>query len=355
MDLDGDGALELITANRAGGSVSVFSGSIDTGYTSVEYPVGNGPVDLASADLDGDGRMDLAVLDDGANAIWIFSGDGTTLLADPMAVALGDVPGRFTLADATGDGRIDAVVTLPESNRLMILPGDGAGDFSTPVYVNVQASPSDVAVVDLNDDGRPELAATLADLDVLSLFYGRGNNQFATAQHVQVGDRPTRVTLTDADEDGRMDMIVTNTGDSTASVLYNRFDPNEVYRYPSTAIDPDGDSLTYSVVQGPGGLFIDSDTGEVVWAASPDQVGMHQVTIAADDGRGGIATQSFKIDVQPARENAAPLIATEPTSTIGAGETFEYRAGAIDGDGDPLRYRIISGPDGATIDPTTGR
>ncbi|MEL6422902.1 MAG: hypothetical protein AAFQ42_10705, partial [Pseudomonadota bacterium] len=44
--------------------------------------------------------------------------------------------------------------------------------------------------------------------------------------------------------------------------------------------------------------------------------------ISADDGRGGVATQSFKIAVAPARENAAPLIATTPETEIGAGDAF---------------------------------
>ncbi|MEM8735110.1 MAG: putative Ig domain-containing protein, partial [Planctomycetota bacterium] len=62
----------------------------------------------------------------------------------------------------------------------------------------------------------------------------------------------------------------------------------------------------------------------------------------------------FKIEVVPARENSSPLIATQPDAKIGAGETFEYQAQSIDSDQDALRYRLLSGPDGASIDPTTG-
>jgi hypothetical protein len=162
------------------------------------------------------------------------------------------------------------------------------------------------------------------------------------------------VSSSDADEDGRMD-LVTNAGDDTVSVIYNRFDPNEVYRYDSDAIDPDDDPLTYSIMDGPGGLIINGTTGELLWAASPDQVGVHDVTISADDGRGGVATQSFKIEVEPARENASPLIATNPVPQIGANEAFHYQVDAIDGDQHPLRYRLIDGPAGAELDPVTGQ
>ncbi|QDV25752.1 FG-GAP-like repeat-containing protein [Aureliella helgolandensis] len=354
VDLDGDGQLELLTANRTGRSLGVFIGSLETDYTSAEFPVGQGPIDVATADVNADGDPDVLVLDDAENALWLFLGDGSTTLGTATAIALGDKPSRFSMADATGDGVVDAVVTLPDTQRLMVLPGDGVGGFGSPLYVDLAAAPSDVAVVDLNDDGNPDLATTLTSLNVLSVLYGRGNDQFSKAQHIQVGESPSRVTLADADEDGRMDFVVANSGDATASVIYNRFDPNEVYRYDADAIDPDDDHLTYAIVDGPGGLIINSETGALLWSASPDQVGVHDVTLSADDGRGGIATQSFKIEVVAARENAAPLIATQPQTTIGAGEAFSYQATALDNDSDAMRYRLIDAPSGATIDPTTG-
>lgn len=353
-DLDRDGQLELLTVNRAGGSISVYSGDLINGFTSVEFAAGAGGIDVATADVNGDGNLDVFVLDDVDNAIWIYTGDGTSTLGTPTPLPLGDKPSSFTLADAHGDGLIDVVITLPETNRLMILPGDGNGAFGQPTYVDVDAAPSDVAVVDLNNDGFPELAATLPDLHVLSVAYGLGNSQFSRPQQIQVGQSPERVTLADADEDGRSDLVVTNRGDDTVSVIYNRFDPNEVYRYDSDAVDPDDDTLTYSIVDGPGGLIVNSTTGALLWAASPDQVGVHDVTIAADDGRGGVATQSFKIEVEPARENNSPLIATSPVEQIGAGEAFEYQVKSIDAENDALRYRLLSGPAGASIDPITG-
>jgi RHS repeat-associated protein len=354
-DLNGDGRPEIITSNRAGRSISVFSGSLTTGYTSSEILVGSAPIDVLTRDINGDGNTDVLVLDDVANAVWVLNGSASGALSAPVAIALGDKPGKFTVADATGDGQLDAVITLLESNRLMILPSIGVQPASSPIYVPLSDSPSDIQVTDLNADGNPDLATTLPGSNVLSVLYGRGNNQFARAQNISVGDKPTRVTLADADVDGRMDLIVANSGDNTASVIYNRFDPNEVYLYDSDAIDPDNDPLTYSIIDGPGGLIINSQTGALLWAASPDQVGEHTVTIAANDGRGGVATQSFKIDVQPARDNATPLIATEPNTRIGAGETFAYQATALDNDRDTLRYSLINAPAGATIDPTTGK
>jgi large repetitive protein len=359
-DLNGDGQLELLTVNRASRSVSVFSGTVSSGYTSTEFIVGGegspatGPIDIEVADIDGDGNMDVVVLDDQNEALWVFLGNGTTTLDAPTAIALGETPSRFVLADATGDGQLDAVITLAGSNRLMILPLIGAQSIGTPFYLELTGKPSDVAVLDLNSDGKPDLAITLENQNVLSVYYGLGNNQFTRPQQIAVGASPTRVVKTDADQDGRLDLVVVNSGDDTVSVIYNRFDPNEVYRYGSEAIDPDDDPITYSIIDGPGGLIMNSETGELLWAASPDQVGVHEVTIAADDGRGGVATQSFKIAVEPARENSAPIIASRPAEQIGANDSFNYTVHAIDADNHPLRFSLVDGPEGASIHPTTG-
>ncbi len=327
-DLDGDGQLELLVANRVSRDVTVYSGDLSDGYTHTQFTVGDpgnlaaSPVDILTADVNGDGNPEVFVLDQGQDALWMFSGNGTGELGTPTAIALGDRPGRFVLEDATGDGTLDAVVTLLDTNRLMILGGVGTASAAAPIYVSLTEAPSDVAVLDLNADDHPDIATTLEGSDVVSIHYGLGSGQFARAQEVQVGDAPNRVVVTDADEDGRLDLVVSNVGDDTVSVIYNRFDPNEVYRYDSDAIDPDDDTLTYAIMDGPGGLIINGTTGELLWAASPDQVGVHDVTISADDGRGGVATQSFKIEVEPARENAAPVIATTPRVQIGANEGF---------------------------------
>ena len=351
-DLDRNQSLEFITANRSGRSISVFSGSLTTQYVAIEYPVGKSPIDVATGDFNRDQNPDVFVLD-AENAVWLMAGSVDGLLATPVAIAIGDKPGKFTAQDATGDGLIDLVITLPESNRLLILPGNGTS-FGNPQYLSQDSSPADVAVMDLNGDGRPDLVSSLPDRDQLSILYSRGGGQYSSAQLVNVGDQPSALTVSDLDDDGKLDIFVTNRGDDTVSILYNRFDPNEIYRYDADALDPDGDALTYRVVEGPGGLFINAESGQVFWAASPDEIGQHRVVLEASDNRGGLATQSFQIDVQASQENASPLIATTPTTTIGAGQSFRYQASAFDGDRETLRYRLLQGPDGAKIDPITG-
>ncbi len=354
-DFNGDSQTELFTVNHSGSSVSLFTGSVDTGFTRTDLDVGVGPVDGTAEDVTGDGRIDLLVIDDVRNALWVLPGNGDLTFGTPVPVALGDKPAELFVADADGDGNLDALISLPDSDRVMILPGDGSGGFDAPVYLTLPGIPSDVAGHDFNDDGNLDIAVTIEETDELAIFFGRGALQFAQPQLIQVGQSPSALRLGDADDDGRVDLLVANSGDNTASIVYNRFDPTEVYRYHATAVDPDDDPVTYSILEGPGGLVLNAVDGSLLWAPSADQVGPHRVTLEADDGRGGTATQSFVIDVRPARENHSPIIAGEPATTVAADEVFSYNVAARDGDGDPLRYRLLEGPAGATLDPTTGQ
>jgi len=70
------------------------------------------------------------------------------------------------------------------------------------------------------------------------------------------------------------------------------------YAYGAGAIDPDGDAIAYSLVDGPPGMTIDAATGRVEWAIPADQMpSTHAVSIRADDGRGGSDTQTYSLDV----------------------------------------------------------
>ncbi|MDZ4848723.1 MAG: FG-GAP-like repeat-containing protein [Pirellulaceae bacterium] len=352
-DFNQDLANEIITVNRSGRSVSIFAGPSGA-YTRTDVSVGRTPIAVTAAFVNADSSQDLLVLDEGLNTVWYLQGNNNLTFAAPVPIPLGDRPNDVLAGDVNGDGFTDIVVSLPDTKRFMILPGNGTGNFTSPVYVALPGSPTAIGLSDFNQDGRVDLAAAISGLDQVSILYGRGQLQFAKPQAISVGDQPASLKIEDADGDGRDDIIVANRGDDTASVIFNRFDPTKVYRYDALAIDPDDDVVSYELVDAPGGLILNAETGQILWAPTAEQIGLQLVTIAASDGRGGISTQSFNIDVVPARENSAPLIGSLPQTTIGAGEGFTYSVKAADTDNDSLRYRLLDGPEGATIDPISG-
>ncbi|MEN8444657.1 MAG: SdrD B-like domain-containing protein, partial [Cyanobacteria bacterium J06555_13] len=84
------------------------------------------------------------------------------------------------------------------------------------------------------------------------------------------------------------------------------------YSYQPTATDPDNDSLTFSLVSGPEGLTIESETGLLLWTPKATQIQSTPITIQVSDGSGATATQTFSIEVQARTTNNAPVFISEP-------------------------------------------
>ena len=88
---------------------------------------------------------------------------------------------------------------------------------------------------------------------------------------------------------------------SQSDVLYSGFRrqtiPLSNYAYDVDAIDPDADPLSFSLIEGPRGMAIDPTSGALSWFATEDNLGQQAVTVAVEDGRGGIDTQSYLLEV----------------------------------------------------------
>ncbi|MCA9194793.1 MAG: VCBS repeat-containing protein, partial [Planctomycetales bacterium] len=352
-DVNGDGLPDIITANRTGQSISVLVASADS-YVRSDFDVGQALTDIEVRDVDHNGTLDVLVADDRLNAAFVLLGDGQGQFAAPLPIAIGEKPASFDVMDINGDGELDLAVVLPGSQRVMFLFGDGAANFGQPFYLDVGASIGQLASGDFNQDGLVDLAMTFPDDDQVAIFNGMGLIRFSRPQRIRAGKTPSSLVAQDANGDGRLDLLVTNSGDDTASVILNRFDPTHIYRYDALAVDPDNDPIQYELIDSPGGMILDAATGEIRWAPNSDQVGLQRVLLRASDGQGGIAEQVFSIGVEPARTNAPPVFTSDPNTTISASESLHFQVNAIDRDHDTLRYRLVAGPDGASIDAITG-
>jgi hypothetical protein len=128
------------------------------------------------------------------------------------------------------------------------------------------------------------------------------------------------------------------------------------YVYDVNAIDPDGDTLNYSLTANPSGMFINSVNGLIWWVPSSVQVGNNLVTVMVSDGV-LIDIQGFTITVSkptPTPINQAPVITSIPDDTAIVGTEYIYEVKATDSDGDILNYSLDVKPTDMTINSTNG-
>jgi hypothetical protein len=119
-----------------------------------------------------------------------------------------------------------------------------------------------------------------------------------------------------------------------------------------SAIDPDGDSITYSATGLPSGASIGASSGKFTWTPTYTQAGTYQVTFAAIDSGGlqDVLTVLFTI----ANLNRAPKLNTFLPPDVMEGETMAFTISGSDPDSDPLTYLASGLPEGAVLNPNTG-
>ncbi|MEM9409821.1 MAG: putative Ig domain-containing protein [Planctomycetota bacterium] len=125
------------------------------------------------------------------------------------------------------------------------------------------------------------------------------------------------------------------------------------YLYALQVESDDADPLSYTIA-GPDGMTIDS-FGIIRWTPDASLLGQSFVIEATvSDGRGGVDTQSFTVDVVAQLQNEAPFILSTPILNTSQDREYRYDIDAVDNDGDVLFYEFVAGPSGMSIDAVTG-
>jgi len=163
-DFNGDGKLDMaVTTNTTSANVYILLGNGD-GSFNINGPTNAGginPQAIVAGDFNGDGILDLVTADYGNSSITIALGKGNGTFVGPKTTTLfagGGTPNSLAVGDFNGDGKLDlAVVNLASS--IAVLPGRGDGTFGTATTY-AAGLPIQLAVGDFNGDGRLDLGFT---------------------------------------------------------------------------------------------------------------------------------------------------------------------------------------------------
>lgn len=129
---------------------------------------------------------------------------------------------------------------------------------------------------------------------------------------------------------------------------------DRMYAYAPTANDLDSQRLVWSLSQAPTGMAIHPDSGFITWTPTTQQLGDHSITLSVSDGAGGIANQSFTLNVSNEFRNTAPLIVSNPRLYALEGQGYRYDVVSEDEEYDPIHYRLVAAPHGMSIDASRG-
>ncbi|RMF79998.1 MAG: hypothetical protein D6744_08590, partial [Planctomycetota bacterium] len=229
-DLDGDGDLDLVVPKNGSpdpDSVQLILNNGDGTFTVGSSVVtGNGARDAKLVDLDGDGDLDLLTANFFENDITTNMNLGGGVFGAATSIGFYSGPTRLTVADFDGDGDIDFAVTLNNVNRVRFRLNDGSGGFPSGNVQPINPNPEGIASGDLDGDGDIDVAATSRDTDTVSLFFNDGSGVFGAAVPIAVGVAPVSVAIGDLDNDGDNDIVTANWGTlsqlgNTISVLLN--------------------------------------------------------------------------------------------------------------------------------------
>jgi len=228
-DINGDGNLDLALADHDRYSVSLLLGDGKGGVKPApgspvvmkngEHPHTHG---LALADVNGDGALDLITgnTDDNDVAVALGDGSGRFAPAPGSPFSAGGGAGYVALADVNGDGNLDIIAQIDKS-RVAVLLGDGKGGFR-----HAPGSPLDlgsrawgVAVADVNGDGKADLVA--ATVDTVRVLLGDGHGSFTPApgSPFSAGKGTWRLVVADLNGDGKPDIAATSLESDQVTIL----------------------------------------------------------------------------------------------------------------------------------------
>ncbi len=217
-DINGDGMPDIVSSNLSNSTISILVNAATVGgalsfNSAVTYTLPNSssaPHRVAIGDINGDGKLDVVTANYGSSDISIFRNDGAqgvgaaiSLTALSLHPSVGTNPYAIAIGDVTGDGIPDLVVGNYSSNTISVLKNTTASTSTITLASRIDyssgASPFWIELGDLNSDSKLDIAVG-----------HEGNNVFTLLQNVMPVLAPVITSFAPAS--GSISTSVTITG-----------------------------------------------------------------------------------------------------------------------------------------------
>ncbi len=231
-DLDGDGFLDLAAThgglNGDGEGVSVLFGLGDGTFgTPLHISTGKTHWGLALNDLNGDGRLDLVTAENWEWTCSVFLNLGGRAFAAPAPYPVGATPRDLAVADFNGDGWPDVVTANQNGSSITISTNRLDGTLGGRVDALVNGQPVGVIAADFDGDGRPEIATanhfggSIYNARSVTVWHNAGGGFDFHKEIFTGGSQPIALVAGDFDNDGDPDLVTANWSGNSVSLLKN--------------------------------------------------------------------------------------------------------------------------------------
>ena len=215
-DVNGDGVLDVAVA--ATDEVRVALGRGDGNFEpSVAFPQPGVLWAVRLLDVDGDGATDMLASNTSAATVHVWYGDGQGALLDGGRLDMPGLPLGISDADLDGNGVLDLLVA--HSFGVAVLMGEPGRSFAPMTHVSAGVDPRDTAVADYDQDGILDVAILNSTSQDVMIALGRGGGALEIAGQWAVGSLPSGIEAGDFNEDGLPDLAISNQLSNTIGLI----------------------------------------------------------------------------------------------------------------------------------------
>mgnify|MGYP000087673068 FL=1 len=118
------------------------------------------------------------------------------------------------------------------------------------------------------------------------------------------------------------------------------------------ATDLDDDDLTFSLSSPPKGMTLNSKSGKLSWTPNFEQASYMELHVSVNDTRGTKALMTLPIQIRSV--NRPPKWLTHDLPAAQEGQPYFIELKGLDADGDKIKYQLLQGPKGMTLDAQKG-
>tara|TARA_R110001606_G_scaffold107625_2_gene232391 strand:- start:41299 stop:50172 length:8874 start_codon:yes stop_codon:yes gene_type:complete len=223
-DMNDDGFMDIVASSFATNKVSWFEndGNLPV-VTFTEHIISSsvsGVNDVFPVDMDGDGDIDVVTANNTEGSIYWFENDGTNLFTKRVVTDKAKGARSLSVTDFEFDGDLDIVTSTWNSESVLTFINDGDENFSKNTVASSWGHPSAAIGIDMNKDGTKDL---LIANNIWGFLSWTGRNSLYPDNDVSYNSLNSISSIfpVDIEGDGDFDVIAGSQSDDKVALFVN--------------------------------------------------------------------------------------------------------------------------------------